>query len=176
MKWIFLIFFFTSFYLCDSFPCNCSNHGQCMNNDFTYCNCQERYTTYPKQSKKQCNYKKKDRLVAFGLHFMCGLPFGIGEYYLENKQIGTIQLLLFWPTQILFKLIDYIILSHSTFITSSNWNNWKNWLFTYYTYMILFIWLIDLLLILFGYRKDGYDINTFFWGISKKQLFQLLPK
>jgi hypothetical protein len=80
-----------------TFSCNatnidtpCSGNGARAQSE-TKCNCNDFYTTFPSDSAYQCNYKQKNRALAFGLQLglgCIGLP-GIGNLYLGNIGFGV---------------------------------------------------------------------------------------
>ena len=85
-------------FICENPEIDCSNNGKCSE-DKNYCICNEGYQTYfidfsdYLNNKPRCNYKSKKQLTA--LIFSLFLSFGSLHFYLGNKILGYIQLLLF---------------------------------------------------------------------------------
>lgn len=131
---------------------SCSYNGICT--ETGYCKCDDEYATYPDNAKKQCNYHRKSRLTAILLHIFFGLCFGGGEYYLENVDLGTIQLLLFLP-------FIFVV----SIISASIWKEDDNPCRKLFTFMITIamsiFWIIDLVKIVDGSRKDGNGVSTY---------------
>lgn len=86
---------------------DCSNHGVCTMkvNNITvpnYCECDHGYTTFPQDNVIKCNYKMKNRYLAYVLEILIGLYTGAGNMYLENYAYAITSLLLFWIPLIIF--------------------------------------------------------------------------
>ena len=130
----------------------CSYNGICL--DTGYCKCNSEYATYPTNSNKQCNYLRKSRLIAILLHFFLGFEFGAGEYYLGNIDLATIQLMLCLPLICVTSLII-------SAITKKSENEWSS-ILTLFIFLGMFgFWIIDLIKIVDGSRKDGNGITTY---------------
>lgn len=72
----------------------CSYNGICTNEGT--CDCDDGYTTHPKNSNRACNYKQKSRVTAFLFSFFLGVESGAGEWYLGNTDLALGQLFLTW--------------------------------------------------------------------------------
>ena len=130
----------------------CSYNGICT--ETGYCNCDYEYATYPDDAKKQCNYNRKSRLTAILLHLFFGLCFGGGEYYLGNTDLGTIQLLLFLPLIFLISVISAAICQKDENVCGKS-------LTTMITLAMFIFWIVDLVKIIDGSRKDGNGVSTY---------------
>eukprot|EP01084_Bolivina_argentea_P201888 345020_1 len=75
---------------------HCDGHGICIVDedlDLNRCHCDEGYiTTGGEYAEIQCDYKQKDQLTAFLLHFFLG-QFGAGRFYVGDIGYGVDQLL-----------------------------------------------------------------------------------
>lgn len=70
-------------------PKSCSYNGYCI--DVNTCKCDDGYTTHDSTPNISCNYKQKDRLVAFLLQFFL-FSVGAGNFYLGNIGLAVGQL------------------------------------------------------------------------------------
>ena len=68
------------------------DHGECISNIKSLCQCKEEFTTYPKSTKYECNYTRKKQLIAFCLELV--LVCGIGHYYLGKILTGIWKFIL----------------------------------------------------------------------------------
>ena len=130
----------------------CSYNGICL--DTGYCKCDLEYATYPSNSKKQCNYMRKSRLIAILLHFFLGFEFGACEYYLGNIDLCTIQLMLCMPLICVCSMVIDVI-------TKKTENECSSILSLFILLGMFGFWLIDLIKIVDGSRKDGHGIATY---------------
>lgn len=75
---------------CEFPPDDCSNHGVC-NRDGTACICDDSYVTYKPTGEKECNYRRKEQVVAFGLAWISCLT-GAPYFYLGDTALGLVLL------------------------------------------------------------------------------------
>jgi hypothetical protein len=132
--------------LCNQFNCK---EGNCFDN---LCVCDYGYTTLKNSPTNiQCDYKKKERIIAVLLEFF--FPIGIGHFYVGKYFTGLLKLSLF----------VIILLSISTGICFSYYS--KNSVIAPFfilclSTLIFVIWyLVDIVKFSFGYYLDGNGIE-----------------
>ena len=128
--------------LCNQFICK---EGNCIGDT---CVCDYGYTTLKQSNSNfQCDYKRKERIVAVFLEFF--FPIGIGHFYIGNYLTGIIKLSLF----------IVILLSISTGICFSYYA--KNSVLAPFfvlclSIFIFVVWyILDLVKFTFGFYLDG---------------------
>lgn len=129
----------------------CSYNGICLCTG--YCQCKKKYATYPFDSNKQCNYKRKSRIDALIHHFFIGLLLGGGEMYLGNEQLGMLQFWLFIPLIVIVFFVS---------IAVPKTCNYSYGLTSFIAIMMILFWIIDFVKIEDGSRKDGNGIETYY--------------
>jgi hypothetical protein len=129
--------------LCNKYICK---EGECTDG---VCVCNYGYTTLKhSNSYMQCDYKRKERIVAVLLEFF--FPIGIGHFYVGNYFLGILKLSLF----------IVILISISTGICFSYYS--KNSVLAPFfvlclSILLFIIWyLIDLVKFTFGLYLDGH--------------------
>ena len=84
-------------------------YGECTSDDDTNekkCVCLDSHATYPENSEKQCNYKRKKQLTAFLLEFF--VTYGAGHFYTKNYKLAIPKLVVFVVFYCLFIVLRII--------------------------------------------------------------------
>lgn len=131
-------------------PESCDYNGYCI--DESNCRCDDGYTTHDSDPSIACNYKQKDWITAFLLHFFLGL-FGAGNFYLQNTGFAVGQLVMFIVNACCCKM---------TITSKNNDGTTTQTTSTGILSIGIFIWwLVDCIRIGTGELGDGNGVDTY---------------
>jgi hypothetical protein len=136
-----------------------TDQGVCINIDNGQeCICDNKFTTYPPESDRKCNYTKKSRLTAFLLELF--LTYGIGHFYAGQYYLAVPKFFFFCFNYCLFVYLRMVVRNNEY-----NNNTSKLIVFMAYVFLILMVgWQIaDLVLYGRGIYRDGNGIDLIPW-------------
>ena len=135
--------------------------GQCTFNNLK-CKCKQGYTTlYNEENLILCNYKRYNKITAGAIELFFG--FGFGHFYCRRYLNGSIQLFgEFICYILLICLFGYFVSYDDNFNNRFILTNLYTRFYCPLLMVIIFSWqLIDSILFLTGFYRDGNDIDLF---------------
>lgn len=129
----------------------CNNKGV-YNTSSGECKCVEGNITFPKDSKLQCNYELRSYNITKFLSVFGGF-FGADMFYLGYTLKGLIKTL--FPIIAFFFIIN---LENNKYLSNFSF---KNYLILLPILLTLFLWIIDLIIILSGFSTDSNGMQLY---------------
>ena len=154
-------------FICENPEIDCNNNGICSE-DKNYCICNEGYQTYFTDfsdyinNKPRCNYKSKKQLTA--LIFSLFLSFGSLHFYLGNKVLGYIQLIVFVFIFVFNSVFIYkLSIKHLRKLNRMEIkNSFTIILFIMlFSFIFIFWYCFDIIMIYFNIYRDENNANLY---------------
>ena len=130
---------------------SCNNRG-IYNDTLNECRCLEGFTTFPKDSRIQCNYEYRSKSVAKFISIFGGIV-GADMFYLGHTMKGVFKC--FVPLGLFFLIL-----------TLQNNKTIQNMNFSYYFILApislsLILWIMDFMMISFGILTDANGFKLY---------------
>lgn len=137
---------------------NCK-FGNCTNPNFSVCDCDSKYVTFPEDNKNNCDYLRKSQLIALILETF--VMFGAGHFYMKDYEIAIVKLFI-W-------VFGYFIFISIRFIgNKENANSSSGVMIAFFgcffCCVMVFWQVVDFILFATNNYKDGNNIDLISWS------------